>query len=982
MQRKSLKICNLILVVFLLCARLSAYSGMMTGESKLKISKTQWFDIIYPERCEESAAILYEKADTVYEEVTALYGLTPAFRIPVVITPTVEQFNAFWTAVPYNHIAIYDTGSSGGSDLAVFSETLLSTFRHELTHAVTFNMKNGFWRVLGKVFGDCVDPGMLSVTTGMAEGATLTSESASGEGRLNNEYTKHYVKQAKIEGKFPSYHDVSGSADVQPSGAPYYFNGAFHEWLQEKYGLQAYAQFWYRVVNGKNFTISGAFKKAFGIKLKKAWKQFEAEYEVPAVAANPVEAGEAKDFFEPESDDFSNSNNTGSYYTSLTSAGGRIAWIDNYGGKVYSAVEGEKPRHIFSQRGISDIKLSGDGRFLAVNYISKNGVGDKARVKIYDFQTKKFFTIKDTGLKEAAVIQKEKEYFVIAQKYFAQHYSIAVYKLEFYGYNRYINGAKLLFENKLETEINPFAFLPYEDGKVAWLKRNRLNYSLCISDITSADGKLLKEIAFPEGMSVHSLSYSNGLFYFSYVQEGTLPRLGTLNLEEGSITLGAKDISGGIFEPVYWNNQIVYIGEFYRQNRILCLEAEGGEGDADDETFEVAVVEPEDDAMDLDLETESETTPKNKIPSKTYIPFPYFLRGTLIPLSDYTTDVFNFEGKDSTSILDNFYPGLTYLTANPWATGSTDLIKLTAGFNIYTRTAGTALTISKGTATSLFGSETTIKSEFDKEGWKQGALVLDLSSVFEVGRISTITLSNSFTALVNRKSIFSLSDIVSAQYSTIRKSGPGRFEKQGFAFSVSYGKWYEAPFKTPKQELVKSDALAAGIRICVPHLLPFESAYGYTYNFPVTTIFKILPSSSTYSKKKGLGRVVFDGSVESTLFSMDIQKAIPFATALYLNDFYVAGGYAATGTAGNATEEGFQTAYLIEYFKAIADGRGHYLDSVYVKAQLDFVPNVGVFASPNFKMGIYAVYRYHIRGEKGMTPKERETVSLGLDMSF
>ena len=113
-----------ILSLFLLTILVSglfAHGGMFSGEKKLRLVKTKWFDIIYPERCEASAAILYEKADQVYDEVTAQYGLTPAFRMPVVITPAVDQFNAFWTAVPYNHIAIYDTGASGSSELAVFS---------------------------------------------------------------------------------------------------------------------------------------------------------------------------------------------------------------------------------------------------------------------------------------------------------------------------------------------------------------------------------------------------------------------------------------------------------------------------------------------------------------------------------------------------------------------------------------------------------------------------------------------------------------------------------------------------------------------------------------------------------------------------------------------------------------------------------------------------------------------------------------------
>ena len=397
MQKKDLWICKnlncgrqfiILLAVFLLCTQLPAHSGMLWGEKKLRVAKTQWFDIIYPARCEQSAAILYEKADTVYEEVTEQYGLTPAFRMPVVITPAVEQFNAFWTAVPYNHIAIYDTSVSGSSELAVFSETLLSTFRHELTHAVTYNMKSGFWRGVDKVFGDCVAPGMLAVTTGMAEGATVTSESAAGEGRLNDEYAKHFVKQAKIEGVFPSYHDVSGAADVSPGGAPYFFNGAFHQWLQEEFGMEAYAEFWYRVVNGKNFTVSGAFKKSFGIKLRSAWSQFIEAYEVPALAADPVRAGLVLDFFEPDNKDYSNLNNAGSFYGSLTSAGGRLVWLDKFGGRVF-----DDKGYLFSQRGISGVRLSNDGRFLAVGYTSINSAGEKARVRLYDFENKRFLNI-------------------------------------------------------------------------------------------------------------------------------------------------------------------------------------------------------------------------------------------------------------------------------------------------------------------------------------------------------------------------------------------------------------------------------------------------------------------------------------------------------------------------------------------------------------------------------------------------------------
>ena len=50
-----------------------------------------------------------------------------------------------------------------------------------------------------------------------------------------------------------------------------------------------------------------------------------------------------------------------------------------------------------------------------------------------------------------------------------------------------------------------------------------------------------------------------------------------MELESGLISLSTKDLSGGVFEPVFWNEKIVYVGEFYRQNRLLIMtEAAGG----------------------------------------------------------------------------------------------------------------------------------------------------------------------------------------------------------------------------------------------------------------------------------------------------------------------------------------------------------------------------------------------------------------------
>jgi len=991
MQKRKLKICkkiSAIVIILLLCAEVFAHGGMFSGEKKLRVLKTQWFDIIYPERCQVSATILYEKADDIYDEVTAQYGLRPAFRMPLIITPAVDQFNAFWTAVPYNHIAIYDTGTSGASELAVFSETLLSTFRHELTHAVTFNMKNGFWRVMGKVFGDEFAPGMLAVTTGMAEGATVVSESTSGEGRLNDEYAKHYVKQAKIEGQFPSYHDVSGASDVSPGGAPYYFNGAFHDWLQKKYGMEAYVEFWYRVVNGKNITITGAFKKSFGVKLKKAWKAFAEDYEVPELAANPVKSGEVLDFFQPELKDYSELNKAGSLYGSLNAGGNRLIWTDRFGGRVFLQEGEAKAREIFSMRGLTGARLSSDGRFIAASYLSDGAATIKGRVKIYDIERHSFYTVKDEGLKEAALLAAEEGYYLIAQKYFNQKYSIVIYKLELKEDGSSIRACQLIKEITFNPETNPYAFTPLSDGTFAWLKKEGLNYSLCISGV---DGSLLNEFVFPQGMVVHSLSSGpENDFYFSYARKGTLPRAGRLQIgqaDTGSsalLYLGSFDISGGIFDPVWWKGKIVYTGEFYRQNRLLILK--------DDEYFTDRSLSLASGGKKNNLEREEEGESLSDLQnisglSKAYNPLPYIIHGILIPIGSYSPEFIGPRASDTADYL-SYRLGASYITASPWTSGAGELFVLTSGWDFKTDTAGLSLQFNKGTDTSLFQTQTEVKSEFDARGWKQGGGSFTASSSIGIGNNSKITLSNKATALfgIEKEYFYSLQDVVSLTYSNARKAGPGRYENRGLALSVSYGRRIDESLSGPETTYVDISVLSAAGRLYIPHLLPFESQYSFTYNFPLTLSVRVLPSSSNYAfanvDKDTLGRAVFDASVETIVFSADFQRALPGITAVYLNDLYMSAGYAASGTAGSTNYGGFQTSKIAEYFKAVGDGRGYYLDSVYIKAGAELTPNIGVFSNSAYKINIYYVYSFTINTNKELKPIERIGFTLGLDMNF
>ena len=1012
----------LFFLILLLTVKLFAYGGMMWGERNLRVLKTTWFDIIYPERAEESAAVLYEKADKVYEEVTAQYGMTPKFRMPVVVVPGVEDFNAFWTAVPYNHIVLYDTGVSGNSELAVFSETLLSTFRHELTHAVTYNMKSDFFFAVDKVIGDFFAPGMLTVTSGMAEGATVTSESAAGEGRLNDEFAKHYVKQAKIEGKFPSYHDVSGSSDVTPGGAPYFFNGAFHQWLQETYGLEPYAQFWYSVVNGKNILITKCFKKAYGISLKKAWKLFKEAYEVPAVEPDPVKAGLAANFTDLGD----------GLYISLSSGSDKVVWVDRYGGQVFYADKKDlaslpaKSHKLFSLNGIDSARVSQDGRFIAASYTSVNSACETACVKICDLKTRRMFSVKETGLKEACVIPagNSGDYYLVAQRYAAQHYSIEIFKVLFE--NNKICGVEPYREVVMPQEVNPFAFTAVTRAEAgdsdlaphtfAYLKKDRLQFSLCICD---TEGQPVKEYFFPKGMAVRSLSFDEQTqsFYFSYAEKGTLPRAGKLDAVSGELCKSEADISGGVFEPVYVDGRVLYVAQFFRQNRLLSLKGATALSTAPALTLETSAITSPVQPLENSTITAPLTTPTTitQLPSTPYTPFPYLLHGMLIPIGSYTSDYF---GKNAGYSLEaNSFPfGVTYVTGAPWTSGGAELYQLTAGWNLLSNSFGTSLSVTNGTETSLFSYNAEIKSEFDSKGWKQSGGSFVASTRLEFGNISTITISNTAAAYVGRQDVmlqelgmydvyafwdpskigstapaddtvyYELLDVVSIQYSNIKRVGPGRFETAGFAIGAGLGGRYDATLERyPRYEYVDIADFSATLRIRIPHLLPFRSNYGYTYNLPLRLDAILFPSESIYgyaTENSYTGYSFFDAIAETTLFSMEIQKAVPFAEVLYLNDFYIDLGYACTGDCKNVIQSGFKAANLGKYFSFLASGEASYFDAVFLRGGIEFTPNAGLFASSNYKMEVYSLFSLFMHSNRVRPLSQSWKFFVGTSLSF
>ena len=157
-----------------------------------------------------------------------------------------------------------------------------------------------------------------------------------------------------------------------------------------------------------------------------------------------------------------------------------------------------------------------------------------------------------------------------------------------------------------------------------------------------------------------------------------------------------------------------------------------------------------------------------------------------------------------------------------------------------------------------------------------------------------------------------------------------------------------------------------------PKLIPILCTDNFTYNIPAkvkTSIFSL--SESDYR----LAKI----DAEALLFGYDIQKAIPYCSALFLNDIILTlnyiGGY--DYASSDDYSQNWHIRYSADYFNQIKSGDLSSKDYALVKLSLGFTPNIGAFANPNNRMNFYLSYAF---GKKQNLPEK--LFNLGFEGKF
>lgn len=966
MKKKILFALNYLLLLNLTIHALIPSSSSSTEKwtSKRRCVSTKWFDIIYPIESEQTAAILAENADQIYNEIGDFFGREPQVRMPVLIEPKTEQFNANFSDAPYNRIVLFDTAVM--DDLEVFSNTILSTFRHELTHAFTFNIKNGFWSAIGNIFGDCINPAHLFISYGWGESATMTSESSGGEGRLNDEYSKQMVRQAKIEHCFPDYKDVKGSRDIFPQNSSYYFYGAFAEWLQKEYGMDKYLSFWYKCVNFQTISEEVAFHSVYEIKLKDAWKLFEASVNIPENLINPLENSHFFDFFSKNPDKFSKGNSNFARYNNLIASDDNIYFQLSNTGKFFSVSKKNlsKPKMIFSFYGADELSASKDSRFLVLGYWDQNGKYPLHRLKIYDCKRKSFKTISGHGIKNAQIIATEGHYYLVAEKFQSQRKYLSIQRVILK--NDRIKSIEHLFEEELPENTSHSSYTQISDDKFSYIKRSGLNYSI---ETRNLAGEILSTYNFPaDRMVLRSLSFSqedNALF-FSFTRPGQMPSWGNINLSDSTIYLSENNISGGVYSPVKAEGKLIYIGQFFSTHKLIYIE--------DNESFytysEVISEKNKEneDYKGITLKNSTEDLLKN---AKNFHTIQFFKNGLFLPASLVTSLDMNLENAfNSASAIQT---GVTYITTDPMATN----ILIASGGYGYATNSGAAQLAYNFTYGDLLKLSTSFYGEIDGKGFKQTAVSGNASSsvyLFNNSTIANLTLGGTYAYGRDNLSLMEISnpllllrpgclqlednkDYILAQgtssfiISRITKGGRSSYEKGGFAIGANLNYIFNEP--ETKEWQINNLIISPTIGIYIPKLLPITCKEGLTYSLPSMLSVTAYNSLSSFLTVKA----------ETLLFNVEIQKGLPPLTGLYANSLAFSGGYNAEFGGVSSENHWLLLMNTPENIKNLKSGASPLTDYAYIAANIQLSPNFGLLTGAvSFYLILDGKLYFHMNG--------------------
>lgn len=526
----------LFLVLLFLSVPVLVYSASIFGQlyypfTRLYTVNTKYFDIIYSKRSEETAAYLSTFADETYDRLNSLMKAKVNGRIAVVLSSDAQLENGFSMPFPYTHIVLADYQAHS---FVNHKEYIKDLFLHELTHAVSLNVKSDFFNVLCVMFGNYLNPN-YSMPEFMIEGVTVSFESLDGYGRVNDPLAAHMVRQDILEGRFKSPSQATGAYDLYPFGEIYYhYGGFFSAYLQKKYGMEKYDRLWQENGGAFPYLLPPVFGNVYPTNFFDEWGMFRESMRYTL----PVETN--LQYLEPGC---VMKRMSGIEYPVVS--GDRIIYSDSMDLDVKSYdTKTKRLETLFD--GNCELGMSPDGKtLLAVSASLADGVLERV-TRFFDLERKTFLDRKLVGLGSAAFFGED----VIGIRSRGHKTDVVLVAKD--------NSETVLLKGT-ET-VSYYHPLQLDSNRVVLLMTDNGTRRVAMLDIRDSSLSVLEvsggwKAAFPVSLGVHGKKV-----LFSYNDDFSFYKAAVLDGD--TLYLQTNNVSGGVFDPVLVDENVYYVGRF------------------------------------------------------------------------------------------------------------------------------------------------------------------------------------------------------------------------------------------------------------------------------------------------------------------------------------------------------------------------------------------------------------------------------------
>lgn len=489
-------------------------ASVLSKPYKVYVLKTDHFDILFPKQSQETACIIGQNIEELYEKAQKSLKTTAKLHIPVVISPDSDDFSVTYTPNPYNRIIVFE--AYPGLSVQSENEFLLEKLYEEIFRAVLQSERSKINTFISNTIGgSSYQPvALLNMPFSFIQGFISISEKFSTLSQYENyeiqdQKQLELLVQAKIEGKFPNHFQVRIANDIYPYNQVILAAAAgFSAYLLQAYGIEKYLELWKESGKLNLMFADGVFYNVYKKNISVLWKEF---YDCVPVPQNIDEILEN----EKKSSQILTKNSQGLYRNLIYSDYGLI-WYDEIRhevdifekfsdkGKSYNPFSIRNL--LFLANDIEYISLSPDGRFLAVSFtqIKNRKEFKKKACWIFDLQKRKFLS-QTFFLQNAAVFLPflnenlfEKDSDDSLSKLIAGiNIEEKLPKLQVFAFSD-DDKRDLIFEKKFDSDELPESVCFTPDGKIILLISKRQSQFLKMIDLSTLSES---NFAFPTDFS-------------------------------------------------------------------------------------------------------------------------------------------------------------------------------------------------------------------------------------------------------------------------------------------------------------------------------------------------------------------------------------------------------------------------------------------------------------------------------------------------